>query len=110
MPTPALRGRAAVQMLMGPHQMAEIGHVSIQVRRDHVLEDSIQQLQLHMAELRKPLRITFLGGEHGAIKEEAVDEGTRAPPPLTLPLLSHPYHLSPPCVPPCAWVAGVRHL
>ena len=68
-----------MQILIGPHQMAEIGQVSIQVRRDHVLEDSMQQLQLHLSELRKPLRITFLGGEHGAIKEEAVDEG--APPP-----------------------------
>eukprot|EP00892_Ulva_mutabilis_P004770 jgi/Ulvmu1/2665/UM014_0121.1 len=62
-------------VLIGPHQMAEIGHVPIQVRRDHVLGDSMQQLQMHISELRKPLRITFLGGEHGAIKEEAVDEG-----------------------------------
>lgn len=83
------RGGVGVQMLIGPHQMAEIGHVPIQVRRDHVLEDSMQQLHLHLSELRKPLRITFLGGEHGAIKEEAVDEGV--PPP-------------PACERPCRWL------
>jgi hypothetical protein len=31
---------------------------------------------MHLGELRKPLRVTFLGGEHGNIKEEAVDEGS----------------------------------
>ena len=29
-------------------------------------------------ELRKPLKVTFLGGENGDIQEEAVDEGALA--------------------------------
>jgi hypothetical protein len=35
----------------------------------------MQQLQLHMDDLHKPLKVTFLGGEKGDIQEEAVDEG-----------------------------------
>jgi hypothetical protein len=46
-----------------------------------VLEDALAQLQAHAHELRKPLRVTFLGGEQGNIREEAVDEGA--------PLLQH---------------------
>lgn len=63
-----------LQVLFGPH-IAQLGILNIQVRRDHILEDALQQLQLHSQELRKPLKVTFLGGENGNIKEEGVDEG-----------------------------------
>jgi hypothetical protein len=61
-------------VLIGPH-ISQIGCLQIQVRREHILEDAMHQLQAHMDELRKPLKVTFLGGEQGDIQEEAVDEG-----------------------------------
>jgi hypothetical protein len=76
-----------MQVLMTPH-FAALGVLHIHVRRDHILEDAMQQLQLHMDDLRKPLKVTFLGGEHGNIREEAVDEGG------CLPLRVHPSVMS----------------
>jgi hypothetical protein len=35
----------------------------------------MQQIQLHMDDLHKPLKVMFLGGEKGDIQEEAIDEG-----------------------------------
>jgi hypothetical protein len=70
-----------MQILIGP-QMAALGVLHVQVRRGHVLEDALQQLQAHAHELRKPLKVTFLGGERGNIREEAVDEGARPTPRL----------------------------
>lgn len=57
-----------------PH-LAALGVCHLQVRRSHVLGDTLAQLQLHINDLRKPLKITFLGGDRGDIREEAVDEG-----------------------------------
>ena len=84
---------------MGPH-IAQIGCLNIQVRRSHVLEDALRQLQMHMDDLRKPLKVNFLGGEHGNIREEAVDEGMLTPlPPAVPPCRRFPLFHSPcPCV------------
>ena len=65
-----------MQILIGPH-ISLLGALNIRVRRDHVLEDALAQLRAHAGELRKPLKVTFLGGEQGNIQEEAVDEGAR---------------------------------
>ena len=62
------------QVLIGPH-ISQIGCLHVQVRRAHILEDAMQQLTLHYHDLRKPLKVTFLGGDRGDIREEAVDEG-----------------------------------
>jgi hypothetical protein len=63
---------------MGPH-ISQLGHLRIQVRRNRIVEDAMQQLMMHMDELQKPLRVTFLAGDDGQIKEEAVDEGACSP-------------------------------
>lgn len=34
----------------------------ISVRRSHVVEDALNQLMLREAELKKPLRVTFISG------------------------------------------------
>lgn len=39
----------------------------------------MQQLMMHFDDLRKPLKVTFLGGDRGDIREEAVDEGASLP-------------------------------
>ena len=62
-----------VQMLMGNH-LSQMGQLRVQIRRNHILEDALQQLTMHMEDLHKPLRVTFLS-EDGQSKEEAVDEG-----------------------------------
>lgn len=54
--------------------LANMGHLSVHVRRNHIVEDALQQLTMHMDDLHKPLRVTFLS-EDGQSREEAVDEG-----------------------------------
>ena len=62
-------------VLMAPERFAQLGALHIRVRRGHVMADALHQLHAHADELRKPLKVTFLGGERGDIEEEAVDEG-----------------------------------
>ena len=58
---------------MGPH-LSHMGQLRVQIRRNHIVADALQQLTMHMEDLHKPLRVTFLS-EDGKSKEEAVDEG-----------------------------------
>ena len=60
-------------MLMGNH-LSQMGQLRVEIRRNHIVEDALQQLTVHMEDLHKPLRVTFLS-EDGKSREEAVDEG-----------------------------------
>lgn len=60
-------------MLMGQH-LSQMGQLRVEIRRNHIVEDALQQLTMHMDDLHKPLRVTFLS-EDGQSREEAVDEG-----------------------------------
>lgn len=62
----------AMQAFMQGISPAHAGFLELRVRRSNVLEDALNQLVLHSAEFKKPLRVTFISG---GVDEEGVDQG-----------------------------------
>ena len=58
--------------VLGQH-LANVGFLDITVRRSALVEDAMTQLHLQNADLKKPLRVTFLGQDN--VREEGLDEG-----------------------------------
>lgn len=58
--------------------LAGIGFLEITVRRSHIVEDAIIQLNARSGDLKKPLRVTFLGQDN--VREEGLDEGKKLHP------------------------------
>lgn len=46
----------------GAGNPAMAGYLAIQVRRAHVVEDALNQIMFRQADLKKPLRVTFISG------------------------------------------------
>jgi hypothetical protein len=46
----------------GAGNPAMAGYLAIQVRRGHVVEDALSQIMVRQADLKKPLRVTFVSG------------------------------------------------
>jgi len=63
--TREVQGVVMNAMLRGVRQHP---HLKLQVRRDHIIQDTIEQLNRKSTELKKQLRVTFLG-------EEGIDAG-----------------------------------